>query len=69
MQSLRIGSHPDTHVIPNLIDMLEKVPPNDWIWSVLEFDGIGSAPDGLRMADFEEGLRLLENGSSDGASL
>lgn len=62
MQSFRFGCNSDTHVIPNLIDVLGRVPPNNWVWSVLEFDGIGNAPDGLHMADFQESLSLLEKG-------
>jgi len=38
------------------------VPNNDWIWSVLEFEGIGCAPDNLSMAEFEAILDSQEKG-------
>jgi len=36
-----------------LADFLSKLPDDDWVWSVLEFYGVGTAPNGLPMADFE----------------
>lgn len=56
MQSLRFGSHLDSRLIPNMIDVLLRVPANDWVWAVFEFDGFGIAPDGLNMCDFQDGL-------------
>ncbi len=46
----------------NLKEMLSFVPDNKWIWAVLEFYGVGIAPAGLAMPDFEERLRDLEKG-------
>ena len=46
----------------NLKEVLSVVPDNKWIWAVLEFYGVGIAPAGLAMPDFEEHLRVLEKG-------
>lgn len=46
----------------NLKEVLSVVPDNKWIWAVLEFYGVGIAPAGLAMPDFEERLRSLEKG-------
>lgn len=62
MQSLRFGSNLDVSLIPNLIDVLLRIPSNNWIWAVFQFDGFGMAPDGLNMCDFQDGLESLEKG-------
>jgi hypothetical protein len=41
-----------------LVDLLAQVPANDWVWSVLEFDGVGQMPSGQSLSEFQE--RLLE---------
>ena len=35
-----------------LADLLASVPDNDWVWSILDFDGIGNVPAGLDFAEF-----------------
>ena len=44
------------------LKIFEVIPDNDWIWSVLEFDGVGVPPDDLSMDEFEEFLRREERG-------
>jgi hypothetical protein len=45
-----------------LIDFLKQLPENDWVWSFLEFDGIGIAPNNLSMNEFEELIRADATG-------
>ncbi len=37
-----------------LSDVLALVPHNDWLWSILDFDGIGRVPGGLDHHEFVE---------------
>lgn len=37
-----------------LAEVLAAVPENDFVWSILEFNGMGEAPDSLSINDFEE---------------
>lgn len=45
-----------------LKDLLEVIPDNDWVWSVLEFQGVGCAPNDLSMDEYEDFLRSQEKG-------
>ncbi|MFJ4467648.1 hypothetical protein ACIP2X_09260 [Streptomyces sp. NPDC089424] len=38
--------------IVGLADLLAFVPGNDWVWSILDFDGIAPPPDGLGFEEF-----------------
>ncbi|MDO9214298.1 MAG: hypothetical protein Q8Q54_07485 [Methylococcales bacterium] len=40
-----------------LINFLEQLPENNWVWSFLDFQGIGIAPDNLSMDEFEGLIR------------
>jgi hypothetical protein len=48
--------YPSPGRMVGLAELLALVPDNDWVWSVLDFDGIGAVPDGL---GFEEFGRLV----------
>ncbi|AOS65475.1 hypothetical protein [Actinoalloteichus hymeniacidonis] len=48
-QMHRIGGE-----IVNLASLLDMVPDNDWVWSVLEFDGLGQVPADLGYEEFRE---------------
>jgi hypothetical protein len=37
-----------------LSDLLEKTPKNEWAWCIYEFEGVGAAPFGLSMPEFED---------------
>lgn len=37
-----------------LCDVLARIPQNDLTWCILDFSGIGVAPGGVRMEDFEQ---------------
>lgn len=41
-----------------LADLLAKVPENGWVWSIIEFDGVGEIPSGESIVDFQK--KLLE---------
>lgn len=40
-----------------LTTILEAVGTNDWNWQLFEFSGVGIAPRGMAMPDFEEVVR------------
>jgi hypothetical protein len=46
----------------SLEELLTVVPGNQWTWYVLDFYGIGRAPDGQPMIAFEEEIRSSDNG-------
>ena len=37
-----------------LSDLLAKIPKNEWTWCIYEFEGVGVAPFGLSMPEFED---------------
>ena len=45
-----------------LIDWLNEVEPNNLNWYVLDFNGIGQAPNDLSMDEFEDAIRLDSTG-------
>lgn len=45
-----------------LVELLAVIPQNDLVWSILEFDGLGDAPCGLSMEDFEGLVREKAGG-------
>lgn len=45
-----------------LTDFLSAIPENNWVWAVLDFYGIGNAPNDLSMEDFEKLVRSKPNG-------
>jgi hypothetical protein len=40
-----------------LAAILEAIGPNVWAWHLFEFSGVGTAPRGIAMADFEQEVR------------
>jgi len=38
----------------HLADILKAIPNNNWVWAVQHFYGVGEAPGGLSMPEFEE---------------
>jgi hypothetical protein len=54
--------HSGEGLILNLKELLPSIPYNDWTWSIMEFSGTGSAPDGVSMPDFESCLWELDQG-------
>lgn len=37
-----------------LSDLLNKIPDNNWKWRLFDFEGVGIAPHGMGMPEFEE---------------
>ena len=47
-----------------LRQVLEELPTNDLQWHVLDFEGVGTAPDGMTMEAFEHAVRAAPEGYS-----
>lgn len=45
-----------------LAEVLAVIPENNLVWSILEFDGIGEAPNNLTMDEFEQLVRKRPGG-------
>ncbi|MGA8135229.1 MULTISPECIES: hypothetical protein [Pseudomonas] len=62
MNSVTLASFRADGTVLLLSDLLAVIPDNDWVWSVLEFQGVGCAPDGLSMDEYEAFLLSQERG-------
>ncbi|MDH6539935.1 hypothetical protein ACFXJO_30345 [Streptomyces lavendulae] len=51
---------PDHYV--RLADVLPLIPDNDWVWSILEVDGVGVMPQGMSVDAFEDLVRSSPTG-------
>lgn len=40
-----------------LVDLLAKVPANEWVWSIIEFDGVGQMPANESVLEFQKRVR------------
>ena len=47
-----------------LRQVLDKLPANDLRWHVLDFEGIGTAPDNMTMDEFEHAVQASPEGCS-----
>jgi hypothetical protein len=45
-----------------LADLLSKVPMNNWVWSIIEFDGVGQMPFNDSVLEFQNRLREQPHG-------
>ncbi len=45
-----------------LQDLLRKVPANDWIWLIIEFDGVANLPNDESIDGFQNRIRYLPKG-------
>ncbi|MGV7208243.1 hypothetical protein ACLB1G_10360 [Oxalobacteraceae bacterium A2-2] len=45
-----------------LADLLRKIPANDWVWSIVEFDGVGKMPAPLSFGEFQRQLHEQPTG-------
>lgn len=45
-----------------LAELLAVVPENDWVWSILEFNGVGEMPSDIPFMEFRKMLRELPVG-------
>ena len=53
MNRIEFSMHQPSRLI-TLGDIVRSLPENAWIWYVLDYQGIGVAPNGMTMPDFEE---------------
>lgn len=42
--------------------VLARLPKNDFLWRILDFDGVGTAPNGMTMEAFEAVIRTPPDG-------
>ncbi|WP_434702527.1 hypothetical protein J3P85_16605 [Pseudomonas sp. Z1-12] len=45
-----------------LAGLLSKVPVNNWVWSIIEFDGVGQMPFNDSVLEFQKRLREQPHG-------
>lgn len=60
-RSLRVPMHAGRRIV-TLAEVLAPVPENAWDWRLWDLDGIGHAPGGVPMADFEREVREAPGG-------
>jgi hypothetical protein len=48
--------------IVGLADVLAVIPENDWVWSILDFDGVGRVPGGLDYHEFRDRVLATHEG-------
>ncbi|MBV6754274.1 hypothetical protein KV580_28590 [Pseudomonas chlororaphis] len=53
MHSITLDAFQTDGSVLRLYDLLKVIPENDWVWSVFEFQGVGWAPFGLFMDEYE----------------
>lgn len=46
----------------HLSEVLSAIPDNNLVWSLVEFSGMGKAPDNLSMDEFENKIRMKPGG-------
>ena len=60
--SVTFRMHDGAGGLVGLSDVLVLVPHNDWVWSILDFDGIGRAPGGLDYEEFRDKVLASREG-------
>jgi hypothetical protein len=45
-----------------LVNLLAKMPGNDWTWSIIEFDGVGRMPSNVSVLEFQKRVREQPQG-------
>jgi hypothetical protein len=62
MKALKFPAFRNNGMAVQLAEVLAVIPENDLVWSILEFNGMGEAPDNLSMDEFEELVRRKTGG-------
>lgn len=57
MSMLEVPMYRENGTRVQLVDLLAKVPTNDWAWSILEFDGVGQMPANDSVLEFQKRVR------------
>ncbi|MFE1377950.1 hypothetical protein ACFW6S_03180 [Streptomyces sp. NPDC058740] len=59
---VRFPMHDGKGGVVGLAELLALVPDNDWVWSILDFDGIGGVPDGFEFQEFRSAVHASPAG-------
>lgn len=62
MSMLELPMYRENGTRVQLVDLLAKVPANDWAWSILEFDGVGQMPANDSVLEFQKRVRQQPGG-------
>jgi hypothetical protein len=62
MESVRVPMHLPGGSLLSMSDILSTFPENESVWVIFEFFGIGCAPKGMSMPDFEDQVRSAPEG-------
>lgn len=62
MQTITFSAFRNDQSLVQLTELLAAMPANDWVWHILEFEGMGKAPNDLSMQAFEDLARLNPQG-------
>lgn len=62
MNSINLAMHGGHTSLVRLIDILAVFPDNEWDWRIFDYEGVGIAPSGLSMMEFERRVRASELG-------
>lgn len=62
MSMLEVPMYRENGTRVQLVDLLAKMPANDWTWSILEFDGVGQMPANDSVLEFQKRVRQQPGG-------
>jgi hypothetical protein len=57
MSTVEVPMYRENGTRVQIKDLFAKVPVNDWVWSILEFDGVGQMPSNESISEFQKKLR------------
>lgn len=62
MTALAVPMYRENGTRVQLADLLKKIPANDWVWIIVEFDGVGRMPSPLTFGEFQQRLHEQPRG-------
>ena len=62
MKALTFPAFRPNGMAVELAELLAVIPKNELVWSIIDFYGIGEAPDNLSMEEFEQSIRTKPGG-------
>jgi hypothetical protein len=51
MNIIEVPMHRKNGTTVQLIDFLGAIPTNNWVWTIMEFDGVGEMPNQMSVAE------------------
>jgi hypothetical protein len=57
MSMLEVPMYRENGIRIQLVDLLAKVPANKWVWTILEFDGVGQMLGNGSLPEFQKRVR------------